>query len=363
MHTRATAHIDLSALQHNLSIARQYQPNQKILAMVKANAYGHGALDCARALESADALGVASIAEATSLREGGIKCPLILLPGFLTFEELNACYSYQLTPLIHSDHQLDLLQSHTLESPITAWIKLNVGMNRLGFPHDELARVCAVLTNNPNINPNELVVAAHLSDADQPTGSINVEQCQRFFDLTCKFSHQTSLYNSAAILTQPSNKTDWVRPGLMLYGMSPFPDQLASTFNLRPVMTLKASLIAVRELAIGDCVGYGSTFKAPQPMRMGVVAIGYGDGYPRDMPGNTPVLVNGVKTSLIGRVSMDMIAIDVSGCEAKAGDCVTLWGNGLPVETVAALSGQFVYSLVTQVAPRGDRHYSMACRV
>lgn len=347
-----TARIDLDALRHNLRVCRAAAPGRKVMAVVKADAYGHGLVPVARALADADALAVARLGEAVALREAGCRQPVVLLEGCLDGEELAEAAARDLTLVIHHAEQVALLRTARLSRPLDCWLKVDTGMHRLGFApeeapaaFEELAAM-QVVAGRPGL-------MTHLANADDRWDLTTQEQLARFKPLAERFAVPTSIANSAGILGWADTHGDWVRPGLMLYGASPFLNGKAGDDELRPVMTLSARLIAINDFKAGDAIGYGGTWRCPQDMRIGVVGIGYGDGYPREIAADTPVLVGGQRSRVVGRVSMDMITVDLSGLsEPRIGDRVTLWGEGLPVERIAEAADTIPYTLFCGIAAR-----------
>jgi alanine racemase len=351
--TRATrAVVSLRALQHNLQVARNAAPHSRHMAIIKANAYGHGLLPIARALHEADAFGVATVDEAISLREGGVPQPIVLLEGFSSAEELHLIRAYNLQSVIHEPSQIKLLERHSGKA-VTVWLKLDTGMHRLGFEPGQCSGILHRLMACENVE-QPIKLMTHLSCADDRNSNVTSRQLAIFQEATASCRElQHSIANSAGILGWPESHGDWVRPGIMLYGASPFVNSLGEAHGLQAVMTLESHLISVKTLKKGDKVGYGASWTAPKAMSMGVVAIGYGDGYPRHAKAGTPLLVNQRMASLVGRVSMDMIMVDLSNCpDAKVGDPVVLWGEGLPVETVARHADTIAYALLCGVTQR-----------
>ena len=343
------AHIDPGALRHNLGVVRRLAPGARVLAVVKADAYGHGLLRTAVALGAADGFAVLNLAEAERLRAAGHRQPLLLLEGFFNAGELPRLLALDVGCVVHSPWQLQALEAFHGRRAIPVWLKFNTGMNRLGFAVDEAPALLARLEACPSVGPIGLMT--HFATADETAGieSALVE----FAPLRASASHACSLANSAAILRFPASHADWVRPGIMLYGVSPLPGQTGADHGLRPAMTLRSALIGVQTLQPGDCTGYGRGHCAVRPQRIGIVACGYADGYPRHAPNGTPVLVNGVPTTVVGRVSMDMLTVDLTPVpEAGVGAAVTLWGDGLPVERVADAAGTIGYELLCALAPR-----------
>ena len=357
--TRATrAVVKLSALQHNLQVARNAAPHSRQIAIIKANAYGHGLLPIARALHSADAFGVATVDEAVSLREGGVPQPIVLLEGFSSAEELHLIRAYNLQSVIHEPTQIKLLERHSGKA-VAAWLKLDTGMHRLGFDPAQCSGILHRLVACENVE-QPIKLMTHLACADDRNSKVTQQQLALFQEAISACTElQQSIANSAGILAWPQTHRDWVRPGIMLYGASPFLDTLGSAHGLQPVMTLQSHLITIKAIKKGDKVGYGASWSAPKAMNLGVVAIGYGDGYPRHAKPGTPVLVNQQVATLIGRVSMDMIMLDLSACpDAKVGDPVVLWGEGLPVETVAQHADTIAYDLLCGVTQRVKYEYN-----
>jgi alanine racemase len=347
-----TATIDYAALRHNYAFLRSYCPSQSLLAMIKANAYGHGMINIARALPQMDGFGVACVEEAIWLRQSGVTNQIVLMPGFTDAEELSLCDQWGLAAVVHEFHQLDLLERVILVNPLKVWLKIDTGMHRLGFLPEHWLLAYERLIKNPQV-AKPLILMTHLACADDENSSSMQEQFERFKSLVDARDGLWSIANSAAILRDTSLHGDWVRPGLMLYGVSPFSHSTGLSLGLKPVMTLKAKLIARHEYAEGSYIGYGATYRCPKAMQVGVVAIGYGDGYPWHAKTGTPVLIRGQRCSLIGRVSMDMITVDLSQCpEAAIGDMVTLWGEDLPIESVAVCAQTIPYQLFCNLTSR-----------
>ncbi|WDS37752.1 alanine racemase [Pseudoxanthomonas sp.] len=343
----ARALIDLGALQDNYLLARRLGGG-KAVAIIKADAYGHGAVRCARALEPlADAFGVACIEEAIELREAGITTPILLLEGFLDADELPLVDQHRLWTAVASPWQLQALANFTPSAPLHVWLKLDSGMHRLGLSPDDFARALQQLSNDPKIA--SVVAMSHLARADELDSDFSERQRVVFEQATQGFTGKTSFNNSPALLGWPGIHSDWVRPGLMLYGANPFPLTAEIPHVLRPVMQLESRLIAVRDLPAGEAVGYGARFTAPVSMRIGVVAMGYADGYPQLAPNGTPVVVDGVATRLVGRVSMDMLTVDITDLpQATVGSKVVLWGHQpLPTPSqIAETCGTSGYALL-----------------
>ncbi|MBE2294591.1 MAG: alanine racemase [Phycisphaerales bacterium] len=354
MSRATTARLDLGALVHNLQRVRAVAPGRRVAAAVKADGYGHGLVRVACALD-ADAFAVACIEEALILREAGINRRIVLLEGVFEAEELLACARHDLDIAIHHPEQLRMLELARLEQPLRVWLKIDSGMHRLGLEPDTLLTVRQRLHACPVVH-TQIKLMSHLARADERDCDYTVQQLRIFETAAADFTGERSLANSAGILGWPDTHFDWVRPGIMLYGASPFVDSLAPDEDLRPVMSLQTRLIAIKRLRRGEPIGYGGTWTCPEDMDVGVAAVGYGDGYPRHAPSGTPVLINGRAAALIGRVSMDMITLDLRRHpEARIGDPVLLWGEGLPVEQIAQAAGTISYTLLCGVTARVRR--------
>jgi alanine racemase len=344
---RAT--IRLSALANNLARARERAPAAKVMVVIKANAYGHGLLRVARALRTADGFAVVDLQDAVQLREAGFEQRILLLEGFFDLGDLSWMAQHRLTAVMHSVDQLEMLETVSLASPVDLFVKLNTGMNRLGFAPAVLNSVLERLRHCHNAG--DITLMTHFACADDARGIAS--QLARFETAVAGIDLPVSLANSAALLRYLESARGWVRPGIMLYGASPFADQSATSLNLQPVMTLTSKLLTVRQLQVGDTVGYGATFRADASIRMGVVACGYADGYPRHANTGTPVLVAGTRTRILGRVSMDMLCVDLTSLpNVGVGAPVILWGQGLPVDEVATAAGTVSYELLCALALR-----------
>lgn len=360
MERTALATIDLAALKHNLGIVRRYAPQSKVLAVIKANAYGHGLLPVAKALSDADGFAVACLSEALALRRVTSQ-RIVVLQGFQSADELIGFSDNKLEPVLHQQWQLDaVLQSVVLGQPLSVWLKLGTGMHRLGLDADSLPEglrgILSALQTNNNVFGVQLMT--HMACADNRSDGFTVLQLQEFARLTDNFELPRSVANSATLVGWSESRLEWLRPGIMLYGVNPFDEGVGVELDLQPVMKLSTRLIAVDECKKGDMVGYGGHWVCPRDMRIGVAAIGYGDGYPRHAPNGTTVLVGGRRASVVGRVSMDMLTLDLSECEdANVGAEVTLWGGGLPVEEVAAVAGTIAYELLCSVYGRVNYEY------
>jgi len=356
----ALIHVD--ALLHNLQRARDCAPDARIWAVVKANAYGHGVERAFEGLRGADGFALLDIAEAQRLRQLDWRGPILLLEGVFEARDLEWCSRLGLWHVVHCDEQIDWLAQHKTEWPHRVFLKMNTGMNRLGFTPAAFRSAWARLSALPQVD--EVSLMTHFSDADGPRG---IAHQTELFQRTCAdLSGERSLCNSAGTLrhaSDPAVRGDWVRPGIMLYGSSPdHPAHSAAHWGLQPAMTLKSRLIAVQHLNAGDTVGYGSRFVAPHALRLGVVACGYADGYPRHAPDGTPVLIDGVRVPMIGRVSMDMVTVDLGPApEARVGSEATLWGRGpllngqatvLPIDEVAQHCGTVGYELMCALSQR-----------
>ncbi len=350
----ARALINTAALKHNLQRAQQLHPTSKIMAVVKANGYGHGITAVSHALSDADGFGVASVDEALVLRESGVTAPITVLEGFFEATELTYIQSHNLIPVIHSSWQMDLLDNSRLDSEIDIWLKVDTGMNRLGFAPAEVEHAIQRASDSNHVG--EIRLMSHLACADQPDSQATKNQISRFRNIVEGYNYTSSLANSAGVLNWPDSAFDWQRPGIMLYGSSPIEGQTAKALDLLPAMTVKSALIAVNQRSKGDAVGYGAEWICPEDMSVGVVAFGYGDGYPRHAKQGTPVLVNGIVAPLIGRVSMDMITVDLrQHSTAQVGDEVVLWGDGLPIDDVARQADTISYELMCHVTDRVPR--------
>jgi alanine racemase len=360
----ATIHID--ALRHNLGQARLRAPDAKLWAVIKANAYGHGIERCFEGLRSADGLAMLDFDEAQRVRALDWRGPVLMLEGSFEPRDLELCSRLHLWHTVHCNEQIDWLAAHKTQQPHRVFLKMNSGMNRLGFTPTAFRAAWVRLNALPQVE--EISLMTHFSDADGPRGIAH--QVAAFEAATADLPGERTLCNSAAILRHAGSPlrgegvstlaADWVREGIALYGGAPdHPEHTAASWGLRPTMTLSTRVIGVQTLQPGDTVGYGSSFTAEQPMRIGVIACGYADGYPRHAPTGTPVLVNGMRTRVVGRVSMDMITVDLTPLDASTsvGAEVVLWGRAaagteLPVDEVAACSGTIAYELLCAVAQR-----------
>lgn len=353
----AKAVIDLAAIKHNYLLAKKLSSGNQAVAIIKANAYGHGAVAVARYLaDVADAFGVACIEEALELRAAGIEQPIALLEGFFTEDELALIEQHRFITAVHSQWQVEAIVKCAIQTPIQVWLKFDSGMHRLGFDVEGFAAAVTQLKDLPQVAG--LVAMTHFACADELASDYTEIQIQNFHAACDQFGLPVCMANSAATLHWPSTHGDWVRPGIMLYGASPLDQKTEAAAQLQTVMTLSSALIAVRELPAGESVGYGRRFVTQAPTRVGVVAMGYADGYPRHAKDGTPVAVNGKITRVIGRVSMDMMTVDLSDQpEAQVGDPVELWGTQVDINDVAACADTIAYSLYTGITNRVPRLY------
>jgi alanine racemase len=344
--------IDTAALRHNLSRVRELAPRSKVLAVIKANAYGHGIVPTAVALAGADGFAVARLEEGTALRAAGLRHRVLLLEGVFGAEQLRQAADHDFEIMVHDPEQLELLEAHRADRPFRAWLKIDTGMNRLGFKPGQVPAALLRLDACASV-AKPLTLVTHLACADETDGARTREQIELFARLVDGIPGERSIANSAGLINFAESHADWVRPGIMLYGVSPLPGRNAESLGLRPAMTLVSQVIALKQVGTGERVGYGGGWTAPQPTRLAIVAAGYGDGYPRNTASGTAVMVAGRRAELVGRVSMDMIAIDVTGLPPIAvGDPVALWGPGVPVEDVARAAGTIPYELVCGVSQR-----------
>ena len=350
--TRATrALIDLSALRHNLQLVRETAPASRVMAVIKANAYGHGVVPVAAALD-AEAFAVATLEEAVQLREAGCDRPVVVLQGCHDGEALSLAARLELQAVVHHPEQIAALESVSLPRPLRVWLKLDTGMHRLGVAAEDFPELHRRLTALAQVQ-QPVNVMTHFANADARADPLTETQIRRFNTTVGRLPGERSLANSAGLLGWPASHADWVRPGIMLYGISPFDGVAPAELGLRPVMELRSRLLAVNHYRRGTAIGYGGRYRCEEDMPIGVVGIGYGDGYPRHAPDGTPVLVNGRRVPLAGRVSMDMLTVDLRGQpEARAGDPVVLWGPDLPVDEIAGHAGTIGYELVCRLTRR-----------
>lgn len=349
--------IDLDHLRHNGGVARRLAGGARVLAMVKANGYGHGAVPVARALGGlADGLGVSSLEEGIALRAAGIDREILLVGGCFEPGELDEIAAHGLQIAVHDEWQVQALLAARLPQPLVVWLKLDTGMHRLGVPPAAAAAVRQRLAASEQVA--EVRLLTHFACADVPGDPRNRAQLAAFVAATDGLTGARSLANSAALVALPESRADWVRPGILLYGVDPFVAPHPIAAELKPVMTLSSRLIALRSLAAGESTGYGGDWVAPRATRIGIVAMGYGDGYPRHAPTGTPVLVKEQRSCILGRVSMDLLAVDLEPVpDAAVGDPVVLWGEGLPAAEVARHAGTIAYELFTGISARVPVRY------
>jgi len=351
--TRARIHLD--ALRHNLTRARELAPGSRIMACVKANGYGHGLLETARALQGTDSYAVACLEEALDIRSAGLSHPVVLLEGLHRPDELRLVRENGFEMVLHDETQLEMLSAQG--GPFRLWLKVDTGMHRLGFSPERALEVRARIERE-GLAEGPLQTMTHLASADESDGLPDTAgQIEQFLQLTQDWPGARSIANSAGLIDWPQSHQDWVRPGIMLYGVSPFADRCGMDLGLKPAMTVSTELISVKQVPKGGRVGYGGGWSAASDTPLGVAAIGYGDGYPWHVANGTPVLVNGQPSQVVGRVSMDMITVDLSQVpDAKVGDEVVLWGQSesasLPVETVARHAGTIPWELLCGVTRR-----------
>ncbi|MEH6578692.1 MAG: alanine racemase [Amphritea sp.] len=349
--------IDLDAIRHNYRLARSLNPQAKAAAIIKANGYGHGAVVVAQALEAeAEAFGVACIEEAVELVEAGIKKPVLLLEGFFEACELEYISEHGIWTAIHSLQQIDVLAEAKLSKPVNVWLKMDSGMHRLGVAPEDYQLAYKRLSALDNVA--DVVLMSHFASADDLGATTTQEQLSCFDQHTAGIDAPTSLANSAGVLAWSDARRDWLRPGLMLYGATPFEVAQENADKLIPAMTLTSEVIAVRDVQPGECVGYSGTWSSDKPARVGTVALGYADGYPRHAVSGTPVIINGQRAQIIGRVSMDMLAVDLTDiADADVGTEVEFWGKQLPAAEVATYCGTIPYTLFTGITRRVHKKY------
>ena len=344
--------IDTAAIRHNLSRVRELAPGCRVLAVITANADGHGLATAAGALAGADGLAVARIAEALALREAGCRSRIVLLQGVRDAGELEAAARHGLEPFVHQPWQVALLEDFRGPQMLRVWLKIDSGMHRLGFAPAEVPAVAARHAACRAV-AQPIALATHLADAERADLPVTAAQLRAFAAATAGHPGERSIANSAGLVAWPEARADWVRPGIMLYGISPFTERTGAELGLVPAMTFETEVIALRDVAAGERVGYGGTWAAPRDARIAVAAVGYGDGYPRSATGGTPVAVAGRPAAVAGRPSMDMLTIDVTGLEGiSVGDRVELWGREVAIERVAAAAGTIAYELTCRVGRR-----------
>ena len=356
----ATALINRQALLENYQTIKHKAPNSKILAVLKANGYGHGLEIIAQALVTeniqADAFGVARLDEALALRAAGIVKPIVLLEGFFDAHDIDVLVEHNLQTIVHNQQQLIAILQAKVATPLRVWLKIDTGMHRLGIDIKDFSYFYQQLLKSKNVH-DDIVLMSHLACADDIHEQMTFKQIELFNQVTKGLKQECSLANSAGICAWPQSHYQWVRPGIMLYGVSPLLTNSAAgsaqQLSIQPVMTLQSSLIALRQIAAGEPVGYGGTWVSDKSTTIGVVAIGYGDGYPRHAINGTPVLINNRIVPLVGRVSMDMITVDLGELSNdKIGDLATLWGDGLAIEIVAEYASTIPYELLCNITRR-----------
>lgn len=341
--------VNRDAMRHNISLIKSLAGSAKVFAVVKADGYGHGLSRIFPALSQIDGFAVIEMDAAAFLREQDARRPILLLEGVFSSEELSLAADLQLDLVVHNIEQIALLEKCELSYPFHVFLKINTGMNRLGIKVDEVMQCYQVLCSLPAVE--RVTAMTHYAEADSPRG-VDWQNAQ-FLEAIGSLVVPACKSNSAALFRFGPNEESWVRPGIALYGASPMTDVPASSLGLKPVMTLKSGIIGVQEIGIGERVGYGGTFTANQHMKIGIVAGGYGDGYPRSMPNGTPVIVDGIRTCTVGRVSMDTLAVDLTDVPTgNVGSTVVLWGEGLPVDEVAQNAGTIGYELLTRLTAR-----------
>jgi len=350
--------INLSALRHNVEVVKKAVPVAKMLAIIKANAYGHGMLKIAENLDQQqiiDGFAVARLSEALLIRAQGIKQKLVVLTGFLSSEDLELASVNQIDLVVHNESQLELLETTRLEKPISVWLKINTGMNRLGIETSQFDGFMNRLDQLEKVR-KPVKLMTHLACADEPNITNTERQIESFDGVIGATQCEQSITNSAGLLGWKHAQRHWVRPGIMLYGASPFTGVSAQKYDLKPVMTLKSHVINIRDVKRGECVGYAGSWQAKKTTAIATIGVGYGDGYPRHAADGTPVLIGIQQAKLVGRVSMDSITVDISQCDNIAiGDEVVLWGDGLPVEIIAQFSSTISYDLFCGITARVPR--------
>jgi alanine racemase len=351
--------VDSAALRHNLGTIRAYAPGAKVMAVVKANAYGHGLVSTALALADADSFAVARLEEGLALRAAGVRAPIVLLEGVFSAEQLAEAAQHGFELVVHDPLQIRLLEAHRGSERFVLWIKMDTGMNRLGFRPEAFADAYSRL-KSLTVPALELRAMTHLARADEREQSMTRDQVASFERVLAANGLvagadriTTSIGNSAGTLGWPVAHGNWVRPGLALYGVSPFSGETAERHGLRPVMTLETTVLTVRDVKRGETVGYAGAWRAERDSSIAILAAGYGDGLPRHLENGTPVLIGGARYPLVGRVSMDMIAVDVTGAaKVVTGSKAIIWGPGLPVEEIARHADTIPYELLCGVSQR-----------
>ncbi len=359
MSSYPVARIDLAALQYNFERIKQLAPNSRVMSVIKANAYGHGAIQVAQALQKSDAFAVARLSDGVQLRASGIRQPIVVLEGVMSVTDLEVAAENTLSIVFHHPLQLELLKTATLHQPLSfCWLMLETGMHRLGLPVETISDALHALSTSRNISGN-IGLMSHFANSDLVEDPRNQQQLSKLMSCAEQYDLEVSMANSAAILSMTTSHKGWIRPGLMLYGASPFADKTASELDLKPVMLLTSNLIAIQYIEAGDQVGYGGIWTAKKAGRIGIVSIGYADGYSRQLSDVGRVVINNQKTTILGRVSMDMIAVDLTNLDpVSIGDEVILWGTDLlTVDDVAHVAKTISYELFCQLSERVTRDY------
>ncbi len=337
--------IDTAALQHNLQRVKHFAPQSRVMAVIKANAYGHGVITAARALDEADAFALAMTAEALQLRAAGFEQRLLVLQGFQNSDELAQLAEHQIATVVHHESQLALLEKYS-GTKLDVWLKLDTGMHRLGFEPALAPQMVTRLRACSGVAQIRLI--SHFANADVIDNNLNISQIESFIKVNNSFEFEASMANSSAVVGLPQSHFDWVRPGIMLYGSSPLVGRSAAELGLKPVMTLQAPVIAVKQLRAGDSVGYGSLWTCNHDTRVACIAAGYADGYPRHAPSGTPVQLKGQRCGLVGRISMDSLCVELGDLDVAVGDIAELWGQHISVDEVASCAGTISYELLCQ---------------
>lgn len=350
MQNSPIALIHLDAIRHNLELVRRLAPRSKVIAVVKADAYGHGAVPVSRALQAADTLAVARVSEGVALREADITLPILVLEGFLDLQELEVSRINRLIPVVHSQYQIDILKASRY-AEMNVWLKLDTGMHRLGFSPEAFH-----LGMTQGISLEVRGVMSHLAMSDKPNEPDVQSQIEIFTELTRDLDCGLSIANSGAIINYPNSHFDWVRAGIMLYGALP---SVKADARLMPAMTLTAPVLAIQPVQRGEYVGYGGIWTASHDTRVAVVGLGYADGYPREMPPGASVLVGGKRRAIVGRISMDMTFVELDKADKVApGDPIVFWGPGLPIHEIAGAAGTISYTLLSRLTSRVERRYA-----
>ena len=349
---RSYAYIHKTNIINNLQVIKKANPNKKIIAMLKANAYGHGAVEVAKTLTgNCEYIGVASIEEGMNLRKNGINDKILVFSGFFSISATGYLIEYKLIPIIHSLYQINNLQEYLRSNKAESWLKINSGMNRLGLNKDDFHEVYKLLSKNMPIN-----AITHLAESENTNQKFTLDQLETFYDIIKgKNTNIISAFNSAAsLIPQKDDQTNTIRVGISLYGYSLIPPKLKNIYRLKPAMSLHAHIIAINKVDKGETVGYNRSYKTKEKIKLAIISIGYGDGYPHNTPSGTPVMIEGNTYPIIGKVSMDMMAIDISKApgDINIGTKVTLFGEYLPATEIANITNNTIYSLLTGISPR-----------